>query len=88
MIATKLKGVITKDHRLELVVPRSVPPGDVEVIVLRAEPSVQPRARTRKLSGERHPAAGLWADREEIGDTVEFVSQLRRRLETRRDARK
>ena len=88
MIATKLKGVITKDHRLELVVPRSVPPGDVEVIVLRAEPSARPRARTRKLSGKMHPAAGIWADREDIGDTVEFVSQLRRRLETRRDARK
>ena len=88
MIATKLKGVITKDHRLELVVPRSVPPGEVEVIVLRAEPLVRSQVKTRKRNGKLHPAAGVWADHEDIGDTVEFVSQLRRRLETRRDVRK
>lgn len=58
------------------------------MIVLRAEPSEQPHARTRKLSGKMHPAAGIWADREDIGDTVEFASQLRHHLETRRDARK
>ena len=86
MIATKLKGVITKDHCLELVVSCSVPPGEVEVIVLRAEPSKRQRARTSKLSEEKHPAAGIWADRKDIGDTVEFVSALRRRLETRCDA--
>lgn len=34
MIAVKLKGTVTKDHRLELTMPPSVPPGEVEVIVL------------------------------------------------------
>jgi len=88
MIAAKLKGTVTKDYRLELKVPRSIPPGEVEVIVLHPEPSKKPKSRARKLNPNIHPAAGLWADRPDIGDTVEFVSQLRRRLETRHDARR
>jgi hypothetical protein len=37
MIAVKLMGTVTKDHRLELTIPASVPPGEVEVIVLHPE---------------------------------------------------
>ncbi len=87
MIAAKLKGTVTKDYRLELKVPRSVPPGEVEVIILRPELPQKPKSRARRLNPNVHPAAGIWADRKDIGDTVEFVSKLRRRLETRRDAR-
>jgi hypothetical protein len=86
MIAAKLKGTVTKDHRLELKVPRSVPPGEVEVIVLYPEPPEKPKYRARKLNPNVHPAAGIWANREDIGNTVEFVSKLRRRLETRHNA--
>ena len=86
MIAAKLKGTVTKDYRLELTVPRSVPPGEVEVIVLHPEVSGTSRVRTRRLNPNAHPAAGLWADRTDIDDTVEFVATLRRRLETRDDA--
>jgi len=87
MIAAKLKGTVTEDHRLELKVPRSIPPGEVEVVVLHPEPAKKPQYQARKLNPNVHPAAGMWANRDDIGDTVEFVSQLRRRLETRRDAR-
>jgi hypothetical protein len=45
MIAVKLKGTVTKDHRLELTLPPSVPSGEVEVIVLHPEPP--PRSRVR-----------------------------------------
>jgi hypothetical protein len=85
MIAVKLKGTVRKDHRLELTIPPSVPPGEVEVIVLHLEPPPSGHARGRKQLPTFHPAAGLWADREDIGDTVTFVSQLRQRLETRHD---
>jgi hypothetical protein len=88
MIAVKLKGTVTKDHRLELTIPPSVPPGEVEVIVLHPEPSPGSRVRGHKQSPAVHPAAGLWADREDIGDTVTFVSQLRQRLETRYDGQR
>ena len=87
MLAAKLKGTVTKDYRLELKVPRSVPPGEVEVIILHSGPPEKPKSWARRLNPTVHPAAGMWADRKDIGDTVEFVSELRRRLETRRDAR-
>jgi hypothetical protein len=86
MIAVKLKGTVTKDHRLELTIPPSVPPGEVEVIVLHSEPPPGPCVRGHKQAATFHPAAGMWADRGEIGDTITFVSQLRQRLETRHDA--
>lgn len=87
MIAAKLKGTVTKDYRLELKVPRSVPPGEVEVIILHSGPPEKPRSLARKPNPNIHPAAGMWADRKDIDDTVEFVPELRRRLETRHDAR-
>ncbi|MEE8301650.1 MAG: hypothetical protein V3S24_04350 [Candidatus Tectomicrobia bacterium] len=86
MIAVKLKGPVTRDHRLELQIPPSVPPGEVEIIVLHPETVHKPRPRAGKPRPDVHPAAGLWADREDIGDTVSFVSILRHRLETRSDA--
>ncbi|MCI0438460.1 MAG: hypothetical protein L0177_04945 [Chloroflexi bacterium] len=83
MIAAKLKGIVSEDHFLELKVPESIPPGEVEVIILRSESS---RKRpTSKLDPNKHPAAGIWADREDIGDTIEFVSKLRRSMEARSD---
>ena len=85
MIAVKLKGTVTKDHRLELTIPPSVPPGEVEVIVLHPEPPPGPRVKGHKQAATFHPAVGLWADREDIGDTVTFVSQLRQRSESRHD---
>jgi hypothetical protein len=48
MIAVKLKGTVTKDHRLELTIPPSIPPGEVEVIVLHPEPSAGGRVRGHK----------------------------------------
>jgi hypothetical protein len=88
MIAAKLKGTVTKNHRLELTVPHSMPPGEVEVIVLSPVPSEASISQTRRLNPNSHPAAGMWADRSDLSDSVEFVSSLRRRLETRHNARK
>ena len=85
MIAAKLKGKVTADHRLQLTVPNSIPPGEVEVIVLRSEPQKKAASRARKPSPNVHPAAGIWADRDDISDSAEFAADLRRRLETRRD---
>ena len=48
MSAVKLKGTVTQDHRLELTIPPSIPPGEVEVIVLHSEPPPGPRARGHK----------------------------------------
>ena len=87
MIAAKLKGIVTKDYRLELKVPCSIPPGEVEVIILHSKRPEKSRSLACQPNPNLHPAAGLWADRKDLGDTVEFVSKLRRRLETRYNAR-
>ena len=88
MIAAKLKGTVSQDHRLELEVPPSIPPGKVEVIILYLAPPEKRKKRAPKLTPHVHPAAGIWADRTGIGDTIAFVSQLRHRLKTRGNARR
>jgi hypothetical protein len=87
MLAAKLKGMVTEDHRLEITIPSSIPPGEVEIIILHPEQPRKPKGRTRKSDPNVHPAAGLWADRKELDHPIAFVLQLRQRLETRRDTR-
>ena len=87
MLAAKLKGIVTEDHRLELTLPSSIPPGEVEIIILHPEQPGKPKGRSRKSDPNVHPAAGLWADRKDLDNPIAFVSQLRQRLETRRDTR-
>jgi hypothetical protein len=87
MLAAKLKGMVTEDHRLELTIPSSIPPGEVEIFILYPEQSKKPKGRARKSDPNVHPAAGLWADRKERDNPIAFVSQLCHRLETRRDTR-
>lgn len=81
MLGTKLKGLITRDRRLIVEIPRDVPAGTVEVILLQA--SDKPKRPAHR--GPKHPAFGIWAKRTDIGDTVSFATELRRRLETRAD---
>lgn len=83
MIAVKLKGTVTADHHLDLIIPSSVPPGEVEIILLHPERRAKPKKRVRQPDPHGHPAAGIWADRKDIDDPVTFVTQLRRRLEAR-----
>jgi hypothetical protein len=58
------------------------------VAVLLPVPSPGSRVRGHKQPPPVHPAPSLLADREDIGDTVTFVSQLRQRLETRHDGQR
>jgi len=83
MMAVKLKGTVTVDHRLELTMPSSVPPGEVELIIFYIERRAKPKGRGHQPDPHVHPAAGIWADRKDIDAPVAFVTRLRRRLETR-----
>ena len=87
MLAAKLKGMMTEDHRLELTIPSSIPPGEVEIIILHPEQPEKPKTHARKVDPNVHPAADLWSYRNDLDNPIEFVSQLRHRLETRRDTR-
>ncbi len=82
MLATKLKGQITRDRRLVVRIPRDMETGAVEVILLRS--SSQPvKRRTRR--GSAHPAFGIWAKRSDITDAAAFAAELRQRVEMRVD---
>ena len=83
MYATKLKGLITRDRRLVIEIPRDIAPGAVEVILLQL-PSVQP-TRRRPRRGSAHPAFGIWAKRTDIVDSVAYAAHLRERVGTRAD---
>ena len=82
MSATKLRGKITRDHRLLVHIPEELAPGDVEVILLRIWHKSQPRRTRRRVN---HPAFGIWAKRADVGDTSSFAEQVRRRVEQRAD---
>lgn len=82
MLATKLKGQITRDGKLVVQIPRDIATGAVEVIILHsASRSIKRRARR----GVKHPAFGIWAKRSDILDTASFAMQLRQRVERRAD---
>jgi hypothetical protein len=82
MLATKLKGQITRDRRLVVRVPRDMETGTVEVILLHvASPATKRRARRVAT----HPAFGIWAKRTDINDAGSFAAQLRQRIESRSD---
>lgn len=45
------------------------------------------KSRRHGQSGQprKYPAFGIWADRKEVADPVEFTNQLRRMIENRQD---
>ena len=68
-----------------------IPAGPVDlpqgaVLRLHVELPQQPTAPAGPLSAI--PAFGLWADRTDLGDTIEFSRHLRRAVETREDRAK
>jgi hypothetical protein len=59
MMAVKLKGTVTVDHRLELTMPSSVPPGAVEVILLHTARRAKPKGRVRQPDPHVHPVLSV-----------------------------
>lgn len=45
----------------------------------------RPRKSTTRARVRSHPAFGIWADRTEIKETVEFTQLLRHKIEARQD---
>jgi hypothetical protein len=82
MLATKLKGQITRDRRLVVRIPRNMETGSVEVILLHLS-SQSSKRRMRR--GTTHPAFGIWAKRLDIEDSAVFAAQMRTRVEMRAD---
>ena len=97
MLATKLKGQITRDRRLVVRIPRDMETGTVEVILLHlSSPATKRRTRVvstrlpyswerRTRRGITQPAFGIWAKHSDINDAASFAAQLRQHIESRSD---
>ena len=81
MFVAKLKGQITSDHQLLVEIPANLLPGVVEMILLQDIP-VKPARRASRKS--KHPAFGIWADRDDITDSAAFSEELRKSLQCQR----
>ena len=76
------KVVIPTNRQLQIPVPEDVPPGPAEVVVVIASETVPEKGGT---AGDllRSPLFGLWKDRNDIGDSVEYAKKLRDKAQHR-----
>ncbi len=74
-----LHGVITEKGELQIEFPSDLPPGPVEVEIRL--PEVQGLTSEEILASD---FVGMWEDRTDIGDSVEYAQELRRRASRRR----
>lgn len=84
MKTVTFKVVIPADRQLHIVVPEEIPPGEAEVVVTTMEATPV----KGKTAGDllRSPLFGLWKDRTDIGDSIEFARKLRAEAERRQRA--
>ena len=76
------KVVIPTGRQLQITVPKDVPPGPAEVVVVIVPEAISEKGGT---AGDllRSPLFGLWKDRTDIGDSVEYARKLRAKAEQR-----
>jgi hypothetical protein len=73
-------GKITEDGTLQITLPPGMPAGEVEVEIHLPEYEYKPIGDLLDT-----PLIGMWADREDIKDNIEFADELRRRASRRSD---
>jgi hypothetical protein len=76
------KVVIPSDRQLHLAVPEDIPPGPAEVVLVIA-PDIQPKKGLTAGDLLRSPLCGIWKDRTDIGDSLEYARKLRTEAERR-----
>jgi hypothetical protein len=74
-----IKTEIGPDRTLHLRVPQEVPEGPAEIVV-----TIIPSGPTGTAADLAHsPLFGIWADREDIEDSLTYAQQLREQAERR-----
>lgn len=76
--------VIPADRQLHLLVPEKIPPGPAQVVVSALE-----GAATKGLTAgdlRRSSLCGIWKDRTDMGESLEFARKLRAEAERRHRA--
>jgi hypothetical protein len=82
MKAVVCKVVIQADRRLHISIPEDVPPGPAEIALIIAPEAPAERGMT---AGDllRSPLCGIWKDRSDIDDSIEYACLLRAQAERR-----
>jgi len=78
-----LRTEIPPGREISIKVPDDVPLGPVEIVVVIAssEISLEPAGTAGNMV--QSPLFGLWSDRNDIGDSVEYARRLRAQAEQR-----
>lgn len=85
MQAIALKMNIPASRKIRLSLPKSIPAGEAELIVVVPESGI---GRTPRGTGKMIRASklfGMWRSRKDIADSVLFARSLRKRVEARHD---
>jgi hypothetical protein len=75
---------IHPDRRLHIQVPEDVPVGPAEIVLtITPERNKRPDPRGTAADLAHSPLFGIWADREDIEDSLAYARQLRAQAERR-----
>ena len=85
MKTISIKANIPKSHRLMIDVPQDLPTGPADVVVIIV-PEIGVAEKRGGTAGDmlRSPLLGIWKDRKDITDSLEFARKLRENAETRK----
>ena len=83
MQAIKFVTQVSAKGKFNIPAQINLPRGRVEIIVLSENGNG--KLRKQKKSLRQHDFVGMWADREDLTDSVTFAADLRRNLERRND---
>jgi hypothetical protein len=82
MVDIILTGKVTADHKLvfDSQLPPDAPIGMVEIAIRPLIKIDENYGKRPVTAGEirRSPLFGMWADRDDIGDSVEYVNRMRK----------
>ena len=76
------KKKIPKNRKIELELPEDAPTGDVE-LVLVVSPEKERSSESNVQEILNSGLVGIWKDRKDITDSVEYAHELRRKAEKR-----
>ncbi len=86
MRTISIKANIPENHKLMVDIPEDLPigPADVVVVIVPEIGAVEKRGET---AGDilKSPLLGMWKDRKDITDSLEFARKLREHSETRKE---
>jgi len=74
---------IPPGREIHIKVPGDVPTGPAEVVVIIVSSEAPSEAAGTAAEMLRSPLFGLWADRDDIGDSITFARHLRAQAEQR-----